>query len=153
MRNTKNERERVFCAFYQKGFIITVMSTIPYDDWKKEELKSECKKRGLKTTGTKDSLVASLEAFDAAERRFSGGKRERDDGKTQEEKNEELILACEEGTLEEVCSALDDGAKENAMDVKKKSALMWACGRRSDWKVAETIVEELLRRGALCDLQ
>src|SRR3990167_2913067 len=154
--NTKNERN-LFRAFYQRGFIvITIMSTISYNDWSEEELKSECEKRGLKTTGTKDSLVDRLETFDAAKQQMAEEmtkKRERDDGKTQEKKNKEFMRACRKGTLEEVCSALDDGADKNAMDVKKRSALMWACGRDDDWKVAENIVEELLRRGALCDLQ
>jgi ankyrin repeat protein len=68
-------------------------------------------------------------------------------------KNAELIRACKEGTLEEVCAALDDGANENAADEKKQSALMWACHREDHWDVAESIVSELLERGASCDLQ
>ena len=144
----------VLC-FLSKGFIIITMS-MSYNDWSEEELRNECKKRGLKTTGTKDALVDRLETSDVTKRQMSEEmtkKRERDDGKTQEEKNEELIRACKVGTLEEVCSALDGGADKNAMDEERQSALMWACARDDDWKVAENIVEELLRRGALCDLQ
>lgn len=59
-----------------------------------------------------------------------------------------MIHACKEETLDEVRAALDDGASENATDEEKCSALMWAsfCG-------AESIVVELLKRDAFCDLQ
>jgi hypothetical protein len=49
--------------------------------------------------------------------------------------------------LEEVIAALDAGADQNAIDSKGGSALLKAC-KREDWVVAETIVKELLRRGA-----
>jgi ankyrin repeat protein len=67
-------------------------------------------------------------------------------------KNAELIRACKEGTLDEVRAALDDGASENATDEEKCSALMWAC-QITQWNAAESIVAELLERGALFDIQ
>jgi len=128
-----------------------------YEGWSEDDLKAECEKRGLKNAGGTETLIARLETFDEAKRRYSEGgakKRGRDeDGRTQEEKNEALLVACMEGTLEEVRTALDEGAKKNAMDGKKVSALMRACTRDDDWDVAEAIVHELLKRGALCDLQ
>lgn len=112
----------------------------------------ECRKRGLKDTGKRELLIDRLETFDLG-RRNEGGttkKRERDD-RTQEEKDKELLRVCGEGTLEEAIAALDADANPNTIDEKSVSALMKACAR-DDWKVAEAIVKELLRRGALSTL-
>lgn len=49
-------------------------------------------------------------------------------------------------------AALNGGADKTAVNEGRMSALITACGREDDWKVAEAIVADLLRRGDLCDL-
>jgi ankyrin repeat protein len=119
-----------------------------YKKRSKEDLRNECRTRGLKDTGGKELLVERLETADLTEKRLVDAtrKRERDD-RTQEEKDAALLSACRCGTLKKVIRALDAGANCNAVDSKNVSALMKAC-MRHNWVVAETIVKELLRRGA-----
>ncbi len=63
--------------------------------------------------------------------------------------DEQLLSACEGGSLEAVRAALSYGANASCADGDTRcSPLMCACNREDDWTVAEDIVRELLSCGA-----
>lgn len=110
-----------------------------YSSWTSEQLKAECDNRGLKCSGTDDVLLDRLETTDS----FSK-KRTRDVTPV-------FFRACCLGNVEEVISALEDGASVNAISSHSLSALMMACSRKDE--EGERVVDVLLKRGALHHLQ
>jgi hypothetical protein len=119
-----------------------------YEEWTEQQLKEECARRALKTTGSKDVLVARLEATD--ELPALSRKRKAVSEEEQAELDKALRIACGEGSLEDVRAALSSGANVNAASAKRNTPLMFACFR-DDWSAAEAIVKELLSAGAFLD--
>lgn len=110
-----------------------------YSSWTSEQLKAECVNRGLKASGTDEVLLDRLETTDS----FSK-KRTRD-------VTPAFFRACCIGTVEDVISALEDGASVNAISSHSLSALMMACSRKDE--EGERVVDVLLKRGALHHLR
>jgi ankyrin repeat protein len=119
-----------------------------YDGWSKQELQEECTRRGLKTTGSNDALVERLENNDESAAKAAVSRKRKVTKEEQDALDEQLLSACEDGSLQAVWAALSSGANTTCVDGELSSPLMWACCREDDWAVAEDIVRELLSCGA-----